>query len=187
MEVRKPERVLKLRTGDKARIAKFEVGKMTQRNWLRLQALKLLALGRCVDEVARGLGTYPRVVRRVRDEYLREGIEAALNDKPRPNRKQAKLDDGQAAKVVSIACSAPPVGRARWTAQLIAEEATRKGVAPKVTAKDVLKVMKRHALKPWREKNVVRTEIRRRIRLPNGKSFEVVLGEVVENRPAGVP
>ena len=87
---------------------------------------------------------------------MKHGLEAALNDRVRPNRPQPKLDDGQKAKIVSIACSSPPKGQARWTLQMLAEEAVRRGIAPKVTRQDTQKILKAHDLKPWREKNVVR-------------------------------
>jgi len=160
---------------------------MTARKWLRMQVLELLARGRRVQAVADGLGTYARVVRRVRDQYMTYGLDAALNDRERPNRRKPRLDDAQKAKIVSIACSAPPIGQARWTLQLLAEEAMRRGIAPKVTKQDAQKVLKAHDLKPWREKNVVRTEIRRRVRGPDGRRVEVVLGTVEERRTGRLP
>ena len=182
--MRHPDIVLRLKAADKRRLKGLKQGEMTARKWLRMQILELLGRGRHVQAVADGLGTYPRVVRRVRDQYMTHGLEAALNDRERPNRPQPRLDDAQRAKIVSIACSAPPEGRARWTLQLLAEEAVRRGVAPKVTKQDAQKILKAHDLKPWREKNVVRTEIRRRVRGPDGKRVEVVLG-TVEERGAG--
>src|SRR5579862_4061334 len=131
--MRHPTVVLRLRPGDRKRLKEIGRGTMTARRWLRSQILRLLDLGRCVDAVADGLGTYPRVVRRVRDEYMARGLEAALEDHERPNRPKPRLDDAQRAKIVSIACSSPPEGQARWTLRLLAEEATRRRVAPKVS------------------------------------------------------
>jgi hypothetical protein len=185
--MRHPDVVLKLKRGDRKRLKVAKRGEMTARRWLRLQIVELLARGRRVQAVADGLGTYPRVVRRVRDEYMAHGLDAALNDHVRPNRPKPRLDDGQKAKIVSIACSAPPEGQARWTLSLLAEEAIRRGIAPKVTRDDVQKVLKAHDLKPWREKNVVRTQIRRRVRGPDGRRVEVVLGSVEERRTGRVP
>jgi hypothetical protein len=178
--MRHPEVILKLRLGDKARLKVLKRGAMTSRKWLRVQILELLGRGRRVQTVADGLGTYPRVVRRVRDEYMSKGLDAALNDRKRPNRTKPRLDDAQKAKIVSIACSSPPEGQARWTLQLLAEEAMRRGIAPKVTKDDTRKILNAHDLKPWREKNVVRTEIRRRVRGPDGRRVEIVLGTVEE-------
>src|SRR5262245_12925823 len=131
--MRHPEVVLKLKRGDKRKLKALKRGEMTARKWLRLQILELLNRGRRVQWVAEGLGTYERAVRRVRDEYMAQGLEAALNDHERPNRPQPRLDAAQRAKIVSIACSDPPEGQARWTLQLLAEEAEKRRIAPKVT------------------------------------------------------
>ena len=140
-----------------------------------------------MQQVADGLGTYPRVIRRVRDGYEALGLEGALEDLPKRNRLKPRLDDGQAAKVVSLACSAPPEGAARWTLSLLAEEAVRRGIAPVVSRDNVHRVLKHHDLKPWREKNVVRSEVRRRVRGPDGRRFDVVLGTIEERVPPRLP
>jgi hypothetical protein len=165
----------------------IESGVLSSRKWLRVRALLLLHKGRTVQQVADGLGTFPRVIRRVRDGYEAFGLEGALEDLPKRNRLKPRLDDGQAAKVVSLACSTPPAGAARWTLSLLADEAVRRGIAPVVSRDNVHKILKRHDLKPWREKNVVRTEIRRRVRGPNGGRFEIVLGTIEERVPARLP
>lgn len=168
-------------------LGSIESGRLSSRKWLRIRALLLLHKGRTVQQVAAGLGTFPRVIRRVRDGYLVGGVSGALEDKPKSNRLKPRLDDGQAAKIVSLACSAPPVGFARWTLSLLAEEAVRQRIAPVVSRDNVHRILKRHDLKPWREKNVVRTEIRRRVRGPDGRRVEVVLGTVEEVVPTRVP
>jgi len=164
----------------------IETSLLSSRKWLRLRALQLLNKGRSVQEVADGLGTFPRVIRRVRDGYLAAGLTGALEDAPKSNRLKPRLDDGQATKPASLASTAPPTGAARWTLSLLAEEAVRRGIAPVVARDNVHKVLKRHDLKPWREKNVVRTEIRRRVRGPDGRRLEVVLGTIEERVPARV-
>ncbi len=164
----------------------LEDGKLSNRKWLRVRALRLLHKGRTVQQVADGLGTFPREIRRVRDGYISNGIAGALEDKPKGNRLKPRLDDGQAAKSVSLACSAPTVGFARWSLTLLAEEAVRRKIAPKVSRDNVHKILKQHDLKPWREKNVVRPEVRRRIRGPNGGRFEIVLATIKERLSPGV-
>ena len=168
-------------------LRRLEAGLLSSRKWLRVRALQLLNKGRTVQQVADGLGTFPRVIRRVRDGYLAAGLIGALEDAPKGNRLKPRLDDGQAAQVVSLACSAPPKGASRWTLALLAEEAVRRGIAPLVSRDNVHKILKRHDLKPWREKNVVRTEVRRRVRGPDGRRLELVLGTIEERVSARLP
>jgi hypothetical protein len=55
-----------------------------------------------------------------------------------------------------MVCSDPPEGRARWTIRLIAEEAVKRGLAPRIGRETVRVLLLHHDFQPWREKNVVR-------------------------------
>lgn len=61
-------------------------------------------------------------VHRVRQRCVEEGLEAALQRKPSPQRQYRKLDGVQEAKLVALACSDPPAGRVCWTMQLLADK-----------------------------------------------------------------
>jgi hypothetical protein len=61
-------------------------------------------------------------VHRVRQAFVEEGLEAALYRKKPGNRQYRKLDGDQEARLVVLACSKPPAGRARWTMQLLADQ-----------------------------------------------------------------
>lgn len=58
-------------------------------------------------------------VRRARIRYLDEGLDTALEDKPRPGRPPS-LNVRQEAYLSALACSAPPSGYERWTLELLA-------------------------------------------------------------------
>ncbi len=60
-------------------------------------------------------------VHRVRQRCVDEGVEAAVFRKPSPQRQYRKLDGAQEAKLIALACSAPPAGRVSWTMQLLAD------------------------------------------------------------------
>ena len=60
-------------------------------------------------------------VARVRKRFVEEGLEAAINDQPRPGRER-KLDGKQEAHLVAIACSSPPEGHVNWTLHLLADK-----------------------------------------------------------------
>lgn len=61
-------------------------------------------------------------VHRVRQRCVEEGLDAALQRKPSPQRQYRKLDGAQEAKLVALACSDPPAGRVCWTMQLLADK-----------------------------------------------------------------
>ena len=54
-----------------------------------------------------------------------------------------------------MVCSNPPEGRARWTVRLIAEEAVKRKLVPRVGRETIRVLLLSHEFKPWREKNVV--------------------------------
>jgi len=68
------------------------------------------------------------------------------------------LDAQQRQHIIALACSAPPAGRARWTVRLLAEEAVKRKLVPRVGRETIRVLLESHDLKPWREKNVVRGE-----------------------------
>ena len=82
-------------------------------------------------------------------------MQRALWDAPRPGKVPA-LNDKQKQQVVAMVCGPAPEGLDRWTIRLLAEEAVHRKIVPKVGRETIRIVLKDHALKPWREKNVVR-------------------------------
>jgi hypothetical protein len=68
-----------------------------------------------------------------------------------------------------MVCSAPPEGQARWTVRLIAEEAVKRKLVPRVGRETIRVLLSSHEFKPWREKNVVHRRSRRRIRPQDGR------------------
>lgn len=129
---------------------------LSDRYWRRIRILELLDQGWQLSQIAVAVGTYPGEVRRVGWRYLERGLEAALTDDPRP-RPDKMLDSAQQAAIVAMVCGPPPAGHARWTIVLTAQEAKRRGVVAKVGRETIRRLFLNHELKPWREKNVVRS------------------------------
>lgn len=73
-------------------------------------------------EMADALDTSASTVHRVRQAWVEEGMEAALARKHPTGRQYRKLDGVQEAQLIAVACSAPPVGRTRWTLKLLADK-----------------------------------------------------------------
>src|SRR5947199_10038555 len=73
-------------------------------------------------------------VERVRQRFVEQGFEAALVRKKqdRPSRLR-KLDGAAEARLVALACSAPPDGRVCWTMQLLADELVELRVGDRVS------------------------------------------------------
>ena len=125
------------------------------RTVLRALALCQLHEGRTVSEVAGNVRLTPKAVREIGRRYEDSGLEQALYDKQRPGAA-ALLEDSQRQRIIAMVCSDPPEGCARWTVRLVAEEAMKRRLVPRVGRETIRILLLRHDFKPWREKNVVR-------------------------------
>jgi hypothetical protein len=76
-------------------------------------------------------------VERTRQRYAEGGLEAALNDKPRPGGVP-KLDGKQQAFVIALACSETPAGQERWSMQMLADKIVALGVVEKPVSHDTI-------------------------------------------------
>src|SRR5450759_4282706 len=75
------------------------------------------------NEIIRALGTSASMVYRVRKQLVEEGFEAVLSRKQRAMPAVARIFDGEKeAKLIALACSQPPKGRARWTLRLLEDK-----------------------------------------------------------------
>ena len=120
---------------------------------LRALALLQMAKGASAPRIADVIPLTPQAIRKVGHRYEQGGLESALYEKQRPGAMSV-LDDSQKQRIIAMVCSAPPQGRARWTVRLVAEEAVKRKLVPRVGRETIRILLLSHDLKPWREKNV---------------------------------
>ena len=83
-------------------------------------------------------------VERVRKRFVEEGLELALSPYRTPRREyRPKLDGEQEARLITLACSAPPEGRARWTLRLLADVLVDLEVVDSVSHETVRQTLKK--------------------------------------------
>jgi len=131
-------------------------GELSARILRRAEILRMLDQGWTQGQIGDALGISPTTVQRIGRRYVEEGLDSALKERPRPGKARL-LTARQEARVVAMVCSTPPSGRARWTVRLIAAEAVRRGIVASVGRETIRLLLKTQRLKPWREKNVVRS------------------------------
>ena len=120
---------------------------------LRALALLQLAKGASAPQISNVIPLTPQAIRKIGHRYREGGLESALYEKQRPGAA-AVLDDSQKQRIIAMVCSDPPEGRARWTVRLVAQEAVKRRLAPRVGRETIRILLLHHDLKPWREKNV---------------------------------
>jgi putative transposase len=122
---------------------------------LRALALLQLAKGASAPRISEVVPLTPQAIRTIGHRYQRGGLEAALFEKQRSGAAPV-LDESQKQRIIAMVCCDPPEGRARWTVRLVAQEAVKRRLVPRVGREAIRILLLAHDLKPWREKNVVR-------------------------------
>lgn len=121
------------------------------------------------EQIAEHLDVSVCTVERVRKRCAFDGITAALNPKKRPPGKP-KLDGEGEARLVQLACSAPPDGRQRWTLHLLADKLVEREVVESIsheTVRQRLEKKRAEALANAKVLHPSRTE--RRVRFGDGR------------------
>ena len=99
--------------------------------------------GRTDAEIASVLGVGAATVVRVRKRCVEEGLEAAVGCRKQVNRDPQKLDGAGEAKLVALACSAPPEGHARWTLRLLGDKLVEWEIVDSIHKETVRKAPKK--------------------------------------------
>jgi hypothetical protein len=99
-----------------------------------------------VADVAEALGVSARTIEHLKKRFVEEGIEAALERKPKTQPPQITFDGAFDARLTALACSPAPQGRARWTVRLLAEKVVELKIAPKVSTMTVHRALKKTSL-----------------------------------------
>ena len=93
-------------------------------------------------EIMGSLGVCARTVAATRERFVEEGIEGALNEKPRSGRPR-EFTGREEAKLTLIACSDPPEGRNRWSVRLLADKLVEMEVVDSISRESVRKYLKK--------------------------------------------
>jgi transposase len=119
--------------------------------------------------IAEAVRVSVRTIERVRQRFIEDGLEAALLPKPSPRVYARKLDGEQEAKLVAMACSAPPEGKKRWTLRLLAERMVALEVVPELSHETVRQTLKKCAQAASAADVVHPAQGLGRIRVPHGR------------------
>jgi transposase len=95
------------------------------------------------EQTAQALNLSTRTVERVRERFVEQGLAAALLPKPSTRRYERAFDGAQEARLIALACSAPPEGKSRWTLRLLAEQAVELKIIDTVSHESVRQALKK--------------------------------------------
>jgi hypothetical protein len=93
------------------------------------------------EQIAQAYGCTTRSLESWRKQAVEQGPLALLERKPRT--RIGKLDGEKEARLVKLACSAAPKGRARWTLRLLATRLVELEIVDSISYETVRRAMKK--------------------------------------------
>ncbi len=94
-------------------------------------------------EICKILRVGERTIDRVKKKFIDEGFESVLERRPSPQNYKKKMDGDLEAKLVSICCSEPPEGFAKWSLRLLADKMVELNYIDYISHVTVSKVLKK--------------------------------------------
>jgi len=96
------------------------------------------------NQIIEALETSASMVYRVRKQLGEEGIEAVLSRKPRAAPAVPRIFDGEKeARLIALACSEPPKGRARWTLRLLENKVVELNIVDRASDSTIGRTLKK--------------------------------------------
>ena len=95
------------------------------------------------EQIAEALDVSVATIHRTRQAYVGQGLEVALARQRPTGRQFRKLEGAQEARLVTIACSPPPEGQARWTLQLLADQMVTLEIVEAIGKETVRRTLKK--------------------------------------------
>ena len=93
-------------------------------------------------QIAEALGCHGNTVRNVRQRWVEQGMEMALERKKLPPRTP-KIDGHAEARLIALRCSPAPAGYARWSLRLLADKVVELAIVDSLSHETVRQVLKK--------------------------------------------
>jgi transposase len=135
-----------------------DLEELTRRGAMNVRALKRAWILLKADEgpggpgwsdgaIGRALDVHPNTVLRLRRRFVAHGLADVLHGRYTGHNPAIVTGDVE-ARLVTLACSAPPEGREHWTLQLLADELVALGVVAHLSDETVRQALKKTPSSP---------------------------------------
>jgi len=94
-------------------------------------------------QIAEAFDVSVLTVGRIRRRFVEHGLEDALVRRQPKQTTRHKIDGAAEAKLIALACSAPPEGRTRWTIRLLADKVVELNIVEDVGRETIRKTLKK--------------------------------------------
>ena len=120
-------------------------GRKSARELTRARILLLVNQQKGDTEIAETLDVGRNTVWRTKKKYRKEGLQSALEEKPRSGQPK-KYTDKHKAEIIAQACTESPDGRKRWTLTLLTEEMQKKDGFETINKESIRLILKKAKL-----------------------------------------
>ena len=95
------------------------------------------------EQISKVLKVGMRTIDRVKKKFAEEGLEAVLERSPTARVYEKKMDGDTEAKLITLCCSEPPKGFAKWSLRLLADKMVELKYVESITHVTVRSVLKK--------------------------------------------
>lgn len=100
------------------------------------------------EQISQVLKVGMRTIDRVKKRFIEVGLEAVLERRPTSRVYERKSDGDVEAKLISLCCSEPPKGYAKWSLRLLADKMVELKYAESISHVTVRSILKKTNLNP---------------------------------------
>ena len=95
------------------------------------------------EQISKVLKVGMRTIDRIKKKFFEEGLESALERRPTSRIYSSKVDGDIEAKLVTLCCSKPPEGFAKWSLRLLADKMVELNYVESISHVTVRNVLKK--------------------------------------------
>ncbi len=95
------------------------------------------------EQISKVLKVGMRTIDRVKKRFIEEGIDAVLERRPTQRVYEKKVDGDSEAKLITLCCSDPPKGFAKWSLRLLADKMVELNYMESISHVTVRSVLKK--------------------------------------------
>ena len=96
------------------------------------------------EKIQEAYGASSSTIWRIRQRFLKHGLEDAVNRRPQPERpEKRKVTGEQEAQLIVLACSEPPTGHSQWSIRLLRKRVVELHIVEEVGRETIRLVLKK--------------------------------------------
>ena len=95
------------------------------------------------EQISQVLRVGMRTIDRIKKRFMEDGLDAVLERRPTQRVYEKKADGDVEAKLVTLCCSSPPTGFAKWSLRLLADKMVELNYVDSISHVTVRSVLKK--------------------------------------------